>query len=250
MKLLRLAFIATTLSLAASACAPQTTVISSAPVQTGVTVTGSGEAIGVPDMATIQLGVQARAKDAATATAAVNEASQKIVAALRSAGLGEKDMQTRDLSIYEERNIVPLPVPEAGGTTQSETIETSFVARNTLALTVRNLTLLPKVIAAANDAGANEMHGINLGIDDPTPLEAAARSDAFAEAQAKAEQLAQLGGRALGRLIAVEVLDDQGYTPRSYAMAMDQARTEKAMPAVEAGEIKVQQRVLLHFELR
>lgn len=200
-------------------------------------------------MATIQVGVQARAQDVATATAGVNEASQRIVAALKALGLPEKDMQTRDLSVYEERDVPPQPMPMPEGEAQpAPEPRVNFVARNTLALTVHDLKTLPALLAAAHQAGANEVHGIHLGIDDPEPLEAQARSDAFANAQGKARQLAELGGARLGRLVAVEVIEDGGYAPRAYAM--DGGRMEKSMAAVEAGEIKVQQRVVLHYAIQ
>jgi len=233
------------------ACAPHTTVVSAAPVQSGITVSGSGKATGVPDVATIQVGVHARAKDAASATTAVNDASQKIVAALRAQGLADKDMQTRDLSVYEEREMPPMPVPTPDGQAQAPQPIVNYVARNTLALTVRKLEQLPNVLAAAHAAGANEVYGVQLKIDDPSPFEAEARADAFADAAAKAKQLAELGGRRLGRLVAVEVVEGGGNTPRPYALAaMEAGRAmDKSTAAVEAGEIEIWQRVLVHYEL-
>lgn len=250
MNILRTTLFTSALALGLVACAPHTTVVSSAPVQNGITASGSGKATGVPDVATIQVGVHARAKDAASATTAVNDASQKIVAALRTQGLADKDMQTRDLSVYEEREMPPMPMPTPEGQAAPQPI-VNYVARNTLALTVRDLELLPNVLAAAHAAGANEVYGVQLKIDDPAPFEAQARADAFAEAAAKAKQLAELGGRRLGRLTAVEVVDGGGSGPRPYALAsMEAGRAmDKSTAAVEAGEIEIWQRVLVHYEL-
>jgi len=231
------------------ACTSSQIVVSSAPVREGITVAGEGEVTGVPDMASLQVGVMARANDAAGATTAVNEASQKIVAALRAAGLPDKDMQTRDLSVYEERDMPPMPMPSMDGTGAQPAPQPRihFVARNTLALTVRDLTLLPNLLAVANQAGANEVYGVNLTIENMEPLEEQARAKAFAQGQAKAQQLAQLGGAKLGRLVAVEVIDHDIGGPRM--LAMEAGSMDKSMPAVQAGEIKIRQRVLLHYAL-
>lgn len=233
------------------------TVAPSDPSAQGIVVTGQGEAKGAPDMATIQMGVQARAQTAEAATDEVAAKIQDVIAALKAAGIDAKDIQTQNLSIHEERDWEPpppRPLPE-GGEGMTEPVEgpragkerRRFVAQNMVSVTARDLDRLPEVLGAATRAGVNQMYGIHLELDDPTALEAEARQKAFAEARAKAEHLAQLGGVELGRLVSVQLTSGGG---GPYPMAMAEARDAATSMPVERGEITVQQHVQLRYELK
>src|SRR4051794_29509459 len=90
-----------------SACAAPA--LAQAPVQTatpGVTdqphtisVTGAGTAYGAPDIATAQIGVQTRDADAVKATSDNTAKMTAIIAALKTQGIQEKDIQTTNFSV-------------------------------------------------------------------------------------------------------------------------------------------------------
>lgn len=68
-----------------------------------IVVVGQGEAYGKPDIATLQLGVEARAADPKTAIAAANQKMAQLIEALKAAGVKPEDMQTRDFNIHSEQ---------------------------------------------------------------------------------------------------------------------------------------------------
>lgn len=68
-----------------------------------IVVVGQGEAYGKPDIANLQLGVEARAADPKTAIAAANEKVARLIEALKAAGVKPEDMQTRDFNIHSEQ---------------------------------------------------------------------------------------------------------------------------------------------------
>ncbi|MGH2996247.1 MAG: SIMPL domain-containing protein, partial [Gaiellaceae bacterium] len=66
----------------------------------GITVTGSGKATLVPDVAEWSFGVQTDADTAAAALAANSEAMEGVLTALRGAGIDKKDLRTEQVSVY------------------------------------------------------------------------------------------------------------------------------------------------------
>ncbi len=68
-----------------------------------IVVVGQGEAYGKPDIANLQLGVEARAPDPKTAIAAANERMAQLIEALKAVGVKPEDMQTRDFNIHSEQ---------------------------------------------------------------------------------------------------------------------------------------------------
>lgn len=68
-----------------------------------IVVVGQGEAYGKPDIANLQLGVEARAADPKAAIAAANEKMAQLIEALKTAGVKPEDMQTRDFNIHSEQ---------------------------------------------------------------------------------------------------------------------------------------------------
>ena len=70
-------------------------------------------------------------------------------------------------------------------------------------MTVRDLTQVGAVLAAAVEAGANSISGVTFSIADTTALEATAREKAVEDATARAQSLAQLSGVELGEVVAI-----------------------------------------------
>ena len=78
-----------------------------------IVVVGEGEVLGKPDVARLQLGVEARARDAATAVSAINEKSARMIEVLKQMGVRPEDLQTRDFNIHSEQmEGEPMPLEE------------------------------------------------------------------------------------------------------------------------------------------
>ncbi len=183
------------LALALSACGAveaQTTTGGNA-VTGGITVVGHGEAIGAPDQAQIQVGVETLAETVAAATADNEATVRAILDALAEAGIASEDIQTVNYSVWPEQRY-------------SETGPAGIVGyrvNNQVNVTVRDISKVSEVLVAVTDAGANSIYGINFTVADPAALEAEAREAAIADARARAASLAGLTEVELGEVVAI-----------------------------------------------
>lgn len=239
---------------------------------TGLSVTGSGEAKGAPDIARSSIGIEVRANTSEEATKQGNERMSAVLSALKSAGVADADLRTHDFSVSFERDytppqpvvVAPAPPPTKGtarvaATTAAapaapaapeSTVRGSYRVSNTVEVTVRDVSKVSAVLSAATAAGANNVWGINFDVSDREPLHAKAREQAIARAKQSAAQLAQLTGVTLGRIITI---DDQadvgGIQPRMYRAAAMNEASDAAQVPVEGGELTITHQVRLVYDL-
>ncbi|MGD8858862.1 MAG: SIMPL domain-containing protein [Myxococcales bacterium] len=237
-------------------CASHPPVVTNGGSPPGLRVSGSGEAEGAPDVALISLGVEARHADSRQASAMVAERMANVIAALKQVGVAEDDIQTSNLSMYFERapkpEPRPLPLPAEGGgeatvaPKPAPTVEGVYRVTNTVRATLRDLDRASQVVAAATSAGANQVHGIRFELDDDDALVAEARAAAVADAKRNAEQLAELMGVRLGRVISVQ--EGGGGGPVAPMMMRAESADGGGMP-VQRGTLTVQRSVEVLYAL-
>ncbi len=197
-----------------------------------------GETKVAPDMATISLGVQTDAPTAAGALSANATQMTKVIAALKKAGIAERDIQTSGLNVNPqyvyEQNLPPKL--------------TGYQASNQVTVQVRDLAKLGSTVDATVGAGATTVGGIAFGLQNPQAAEDAARVDAVKALQAKADLYARATGYKIVRLVTLG--EGGGYTPAPpmpiYAMAK---REMSDSTPVAAGELKVRVDVSATYEL-
>jgi len=156
-----------------------------------------------------------------------------VVAALRKAGIGARDIRTADFSVNFERP--PEQPPQPG----------QYVVRNVVEVVIRDRDRVGDVLDGALAAGANDVFGISFSIDDPRPLRAKARDAAVADARARAEGLARASGVALGPLLSLSE-EGGGSSPRPVAM---RAMSLAAGPPIESGELTMTAQVQAVYEI-
>lgn len=159
---------------------------------TGIQVVGQGEVRVKPDVALINLGVEAQAKTAAEARSQAAQAMGQVLEALRSSGVAEKDIRTYHFTIQ--------PVREYDRETKRE-ILFGFRVTNLITAKVREMDKIGGILDTAVEAGGNliRVQGISFRVENPKPFYAQARKEALAEAMTKAQELAQLAGVKLGK---------------------------------------------------
>ena len=143
-----------------------------------ITVVGTGEVRGTPDVADLALGVSGRGATAADVLRTIADRAQKVIDVLHEAGVADEDIQTSDLSVqpvYDDHDRI-----------------TGYEATNTVTARIRDLGKAGGIVdAAADQAGDTiRVQGITFSIDDDSKLLAAARTKATKRARAQAEQLA------------------------------------------------------------
>ena len=200
-----------------------------------ITVMGEGAVELPPDMATIRLGVVTEARTAADALSANSAAMGEVLALLRDAGIAERDLQTSGLSLVPRRDQRPGVSGQA---------PVQFVARNGVAVRVRDLGMLGSVLDKVVQGGANTFDSLDFGLSDPAAALTEARRMAVANARLKAETYASAAGLTLG---AVQLITDQsGFVQPMEMMMLESARD--AVP-IAAGEVSVRASVTMSWAL-
>lgn len=207
---------------------------------TTLNLSAYGETRVVPDKATINLGVVTEAPTAAGALAANNEKMNSVIAALRKAGIAERDIQTSGLNLNAQYDYVQNEPPKLRG----------YQASNQVTITVNDLAKLGAAVDATVKAGANQVNGISFGLKDPSAAENAARQEAVKALAAKADLYAKATGHRVSRL--VNLSEGGGYMPSPPpAPMMAYARMEKADAGapIAAGELNVRVDITGLYEL-
>ena len=158
-----------------------------------VSVTGEAQVSAPPDLAIIDGGVTTEAKTAREASETNNTAMGKVLLALKSAGLAEKDIQTQRLSLQ----------PQYAANAKGPNVITGYRASNRVSLKLRDMTQVAPTIDMLVGAGANEIGGINFTIAQPSKLFDEARTQAMADARRKAEIYARAAGVTLGAPVSI-----------------------------------------------
>jgi uncharacterized protein YggE len=206
---------------------------------TTLNLSASGESKVTPDLATITLGVQTDGATAAGALSANAAQMNKVVAALKKAGIADRDIQTSSLNVNPQYVYVQNEPPKLNG----------YQASNQVTIQVRDLTKLGQTVDATVGAGATNVGGISFGLQNPQAAEDAARLDAVKALQAKADLYARATGYKIVRLVSLG--EGGGYTPSPPPMPMyAMAKREMADSSpVSAGELKVRIDVSATYEL-
>lgn len=182
-----------------------------------ITVVGTGQVRGTPDVADLVLGVSGRAGSAAEVMARIADRAQKVIDALHDAGVSDDDIQTADLSVQ--------PVLDDDGKV------TGYEASNTVSVRIRDLSRAGAIVdAAAAKAGDDiRVQGITFSIDDDSTLLAAARTKATKRARAQAEQLASGADVEVGEVRSIT--ESSSSVPLTYAGdAAERAASTPVMP--------------------
>jgi uncharacterized protein len=197
-----------------------------------VTVTGEATVAVAPDTAMIRIGVTSQDKTAREAGDANAKQMTAVLAAIKDAGIADRDIQTSRLSLQPQYD------PNKAGTARL----TGFQATNQVTVRIRDIDKLPAILDRAIAAGANEMSGIEFVVSEQSKLLDQARDDAIADARRKAELYAKAAGVKLGRVISIT---EEGSTPTPRPM---QAMRAGAVP-VAPGEQTLRAVVTVSYEL-
>ena len=156
---------------------------------------------------------------------------RELIEALKAAGVAERDIQTRDVSVGSDYD-------EAGRSDD-------FVASNTVSILIRDLDRAGGVLDAAAQAGANNVYGPSLTRSNREGLEAKALEDAVANARKRAVALANAAGIELGAVTAISETGAAMPGPMEFR-AMDAAASS---PPIEKGTQEIQATVTVTFAI-
>ncbi len=225
--------------LPSAAAAQQTANITQSIAGTRLDITATGEATRVPDVAVISTGVSIRS---ATASGAIQQAAARMArvrAALKAAGVDDRDIQTSQLSLNPEYIYANNQPPKLNG----------YTASNQLSVRFRDIANAGKIIDALVAEGANQINGPTLTIDKPEAALDEARAKAVATARARADLYARSLGLRVVRVVSVS--ESGGSFPVPPPMPMyARAEAAKADSTIDPGEQKLQVTLAVTYELQ
>lgn len=212
-----------------------------------LTLSAEGRTIKVPDLAVFSAGVTSQGKTAGEALAANSADMTRVVAALKRAGIADRDIQTSNLNL----NPVYAPQRQLPNGEIEPKIPTiiGYQVSNTVNVRQRNLAQFGKVIDTLVTAGANQVNGPSFQMDDADAAMDEARGDAIKKARARAELYARAAGLRVARILSIS--EGGGYSPPMpvmYARAAMEGAPPPA-PPVAPGEVATQVSVTVLFEL-
>jgi len=228
------------LALALGACSPTIMAEPAPPVRT-MSVNGTGQAFLSPDIAYIYIGVHTEQETAAEAVTANNAETQRVIEALKKAGVDANDIRTTNFSIWPNQQYSPDGQPTG----------TRYVVDNSVFVTVRKLDDLGDLLDSAVAAGANSINSIQFDVADKTEALKKAREEAVKDAKAQAQELADLAGMKLGEIQSISFYDS---APVPYLDSFGKgggggAAVESTVP-IQPGQLTLTVTVSMSYEIK
>ena len=219
---------------------------------TGIWVSGVGTLSLSPDLALLELGVDARSTNISEANSQASAAMDAMIEALKTRGVKDEDIQTRQFSVYPRYEYVE---EEVDGVRTGREVLTGYRVRNNATVKLRDLDSVGEVVDEIVTAGGDDVriNGIDFTLEDPKPKMAELREMAVADAKAKAEHLAELSEVSVGRLIyiseGVVAPSLGGFGDGGYGIAYLRESMALAAPSVSGGEVTLTLRVQAGFAI-
>ncbi|HXH52385.1 MAG TPA: SIMPL domain-containing protein [Sphingomicrobium sp.] len=251
-------------ALAVPAVAQQTSpTVALGPNSTLLNITADGRSHRAPDIAMFSAGVVTQATTASQAMTENSRRMDAVVAALRRAGIADRDIQTstislqprysdpeRDAQIRARQTGQPYMPPADPGPPRI----IGYEAHNTVQVRVRQLGQMGRVIDTLIGAGANQVNGPSFSLDEPRTALDEARVEAIANGRQRAELYARAAGLRVARIISIS--EGGGHYPVEQQIIVTGSRVGYAgapppppPTPVSPGELTLGVNVSMQFEL-
>jgi len=201
-------------------------------------VVAEGQVNRVPDVATIRAGVVTQAPTAAAALSANAAQIARVLAAVKRAGVADRDVQTATIALNPQYRY---------GENQPPVI-TGYQASNSVSVKFRDIARSGGILDALVKEGANQIDGPNLSIDRIEAAQDEARVDAVKRARARADLYARALGMRVERMVSLS--EGDGAMPGPMPVMMVRAQAAKDSTQVVPGEQQVGVTVRVRFLLK
>ncbi|KAF0186213.1 MAG: hypothetical protein FD163_881 [Hyphomonadaceae bacterium] len=192
-----------------------------------------------PDIAMVSAGVVTQHRSARNAMADNATKMSAAFAALRAAGIAERDLQTAGINlspqyVYEENKPPRL---------------TGYQVTNTVNVKIRDMTKIGPVLDALVAQGINQISGPNFQIEDSDAALDRAREEAMRKAMRRGELYARGAGMRIKRVVSIN--ESGGYQPQPQPMVMmsRMAADVAQQTPVASGEVTMSIQLSVQFEL-
>lgn len=206
---------------------------------TTVTVSGDARVTAKPDTATVSISVVTQNKNATEAQQQNANQTTAVINALKSAAGSGAEIETSGYTLTPQRVYKENQPPTIVG----------YEARNSITVTLKDLTRVGAVIDASAGAGANNIDNVAFSLRQDREARAKALADATREAIGKANTLAQVLG---GRVVKITAVQEGGTNPRPpiiYARQETFSAAKAADTPIEVGTLEINSQVQLVAEV-
>ena len=199
-----------------------------------------------PDIATLQLGIEAQEASVSEAEAEASEAMDRVMTALIDNGVAEKDIQTQYFRISQRTRWDEM---------QQQEVVIGYRVTNQVVAKIRDIEKVSSIIDAVVAAGGDytRINNMNFSVDDPSAYYDEAREKAVTDAKDKAEQIASLAGMKLGEPIYIsESTVSPIYEGMVYGLSAPMpvpAPAPAPTPSISPGEIEISVNMQIAYSL-
>ncbi len=172
---------------------------------TRLDVVATGDVARVPDLVRINAGVVTQAATAVDAIRQNAARMEAVRAALRAAGIADRDIQTSNLNLNPNYRHAENQPPQLIG----------YQAVNEVSVRFRDIANTGRILDALVAQGANQINGPMLTIEEPEAALDEARTEALANARARADFYARSLGMRVARVLSVS--EATGFMPMGRA---------------------------------
>ncbi len=207
----------------------------------GIWVSGLGTVTVVPDVAVLTLGVETQATTIAQAQEQAASAMDAVMAELDDWGIAEEDIKTQYYNIYPVRRW-----------DNGQEILIGYRVTNMVTVKIREVDNTGAIIDDAVRAGGDaiRINSIAFTVDDPSAYYDEARGKAMTDAEAKAQQMADLAGVTLGK--PTYISEGGGYIPVPYYDTYKVTAEAGSVPTtpISAGETEIRLSVQVVYSIK
>lgn len=212
---------------------------------TRITVIGDAQTKVAPDTAQMTFSVVTESAQALNAQQENARKSEAVKTAVEAVTANAKpEIKTSDYSLSPEQDY-------------SKNVPTirDYEVKNTVTISIQDLSQIGAVIDAATKAGANSIEGIQFVLRENSPAQGDALALATQQAMTKAEAIAQsLGGKIVRVVESVEggapvIPERSDYAAMSNMMSMNTSMKPTYNTPVQAGSLNMNSQVVLVVEV-
>lgn len=225
---------------------------SNVPATNTISVSGTGEVVAAPDIATFSFSVTQEAPSVPEAQKKATDAMNAILAYVKKSGVADNDVKTLSYNIYPryEYHATADAAPNYYG--QGKQILAAYVVSQSIQIKVRKLDQAGALLSGIGEFGATDVSGLQFSIDKQTDVERQARDKAIADAREQANILARSLGVSVVRIVSFNESNGGYPMPIYYAKdsrAMGMGGAESA-PSIPSGENKIVSNVTVTYEIQ
>lgn len=218
-----------------------------------ISVSGTGEVLVVPDVASFSFSVVEEAKTVKDAQQKASVKMNSIINALKSMGIEEKDIKTTGYNSYPKYEYNQDACSRLGYCPPGKQVLIGYEVSQSITVKVRKTDTAGDALTKVGELGASNISGLDFIVDDMDKASAEAREKAVTDAKEKAKVLSKTLGVKMKRI--VNFYESGNQPPIYYAMggAMEKSMAMDAVanvsPQLPTGENKVVSTVTITYEV-